>query len=108
MKTKHELVENFEDYSDIRKEMFSKEEIDQLDASANAEIQAIKSLQESISAAVADYMAREKIGFNELTRRLEVSTRITSKLVKGNSNLSMGTIAHLSALIGRKPRIVFE
>ena len=108
MKTKHELVENFEDYSDIRKEMFSKEEIDHLDASAEAEIQAIKSLQESISAAVADYMAREKIGFNELTRRLEVSTRITSKLVKGNSNLSMGTIAHLSALIGRKPRIVFE
>ena len=108
MKTKHELVENFEDYSDIRKEIFTKEEIDQLNASAEAEIQAIKSLQESISAAVADYMAREKIGFNELTRRLDVSTRITSKLVKGNSNLSMGTIAHLSALIGRKPKIVFE
>ncbi len=108
MKTKRELVDNFEDYSDIRKEMFSKNEIDQLDAAAEAEIQATKSLQESVSAAVAEYMAREKIGFNELTRRLEVSTRITSKLVKGNSNLSMGTIAHLSALIGKKPRIVFE
>ena len=108
MKTKRELVEGFEDYSDFRKEIFSNEQIAQLDASAEAEIQAIKSLQESISAAVAEYMAREKIGFNELTRRLEVSTRITSKLVKGNSNLSMGTIAHLSALIGKKPRIVFD
>ena len=108
MKIKRALVDTFEDYSDIRKEMFNKDEIDQQDAAAGAEIQAIISLQESVSAAVADYMAREKIGFNELTRRLEVSTRITSKLVKGNSNLSMGTIAHLSALIGKKPRIVFE
>ena len=108
MKTKRELVEGFEDYSDVRKEIFNGDEIAQLDAAADAEILAIKSLQESISAAVAEYMAREKIGFNELTRRLEVSTRITSKLVKGNSNLSMGTIAHLSALIGKKPRIVFD
>jgi hypothetical protein len=108
MKTRRELIESFENYSDIRNEMFSAEEIARLDASAEAEIQAIKSLQESISAAVAQYMATEKIGFNELTRRLEVSTRITSKLVRGNANLSMGTIAHLSALIGKKPRIVFE
>jgi hypothetical protein len=108
MKSKSETVEEFEDYAAIRKELFSPEQLAQLDATAEAEIFAIRSLQESISAAVAEYMAREKIGFNELTRRLDVSTRITSKLVKGNSNLSMATIAHLSALIGKKPRIVFD
>lgn len=101
-------VEKFEDYDDVRKEIFSPNEILSLDSAANEEIAAIKSLQESISSAVARYMAEENIGFNELTRRLEVSSRITSKLVKGNANLSMGTIAHLSAIIGKKPRIIFE
>jgi len=105
--TKSDL-DKFEDYEDLRKEIFSPEEIKELDAAARVEIEAIKSLQESITAAVAAYMAKEEIGFNELTRRLEVSSRITSKLVKGNANLSMGTIAHLSALLGKKPKIVFE
>jgi hypothetical protein len=101
-------IENFEDYNDIRKELFTPQEIVELDAAAGLKIDAIKSMQDSISGAVAAYMAKEGIGFNELTRRLDVSTRITSKLVKGNSNLSMGTIAHLSAMIGKKPRIIFE
>jgi hypothetical protein len=101
-------LEKFENYEDFRKEMFTPDEIKELDAAARIEIEAIKSLQESITTAVAAYMSKEEIGFNELTRRLEVSSRITSKLVKGNANLSMGTIAHLSALLGKKPKIVFE
>jgi hypothetical protein len=91
-------LEKFEDYEDLRIEMFTLDEIKELDAAAKIEIEAIKSLQESITAAVAAYMAKEQIGFNELTRRLE----------KGHANLSMGTIAHLSALLGKKPKIVFE
>jgi Cro/C1-type HTH DNA-binding domain len=108
MKNIKSKIVDFEDYEDIRKEIFTPEEIKNLDASAAEEVAAIKSLQDSISAAVAKYMAAEGIGFNELTRRLDISSRITSKLVKGNSNLSMGTIAHLSTLLGKKPRIVFE
>jgi hypothetical protein len=101
-------LEKFEDYDDLRMEMFIPDEIKALNAATRIEIEAIKSLQDSITAAVAAYMEKEKIGFNELTRRLGVSSRITSKLVKGNANLSMGTIAHLSALLGKKPRIVFD
>ena len=57
----------------------------------------IRALQESVSSAVATYMAKEKIGFNELTRRLDTSSRQTSRLLKGNANLAMASIAELAA-----------
>jgi hypothetical protein len=65
-------------------------------------------LQESVTEAVAFYMKQEGIGFNELTRRLQTSTRHTSRLLKGEANLTMGSVAELAALMKKKPRIVFE
>ncbi|NBX18747.1 MAG: hypothetical protein EBR09_15445 [Proteobacteria bacterium] len=71
-------------------------------------IAAMRALQESVSSAVATYMAKEKIGFNELTRRLDTSSRQTSRLLKGEANLTMASIAELAAVMGKKARVVFE
>jgi antitoxin component HigA of HigAB toxin-antitoxin module len=57
----------------------------------------IRALQESVSSAVATYMAKEKIGFNELPRRLDTSSCQTSRLLKGKANLTMASIAELAA-----------
>jgi hypothetical protein len=39
-----------------------------------------RALSETIFKSVAEYMARENIGFNELTRRLQMSSATTSKI----------------------------
>ena len=53
-------------------------------------------------------MAKEKIGFNELVKRLGVSPSKVSKIQKGEANLTIASIAHISALLKRKARLVFE
>jgi hypothetical protein len=81
---------------------------DELQALAGWAVAARLSLQECVSEAVASYMKEQGIGFNELTRRLQTSTRHTSRLLKGEANLTMGSVAELAALMKKKPRIIFE
>lgn len=100
MKTK-----NFETYLESR---LNKEEIDEIKEQVELEYQAIKNLQDDITKSVAEYMAKEKIGFNELVRRLGVSPSKVAKIQKGEANLTIASIAHISALLKRKPRLVFE
>jgi plasmid maintenance system antidote protein VapI len=66
------------------------------------------SMQETISAALARYMAEEEIGINELTRRLNTSSRQTSRIMKGEANITLATLAEVAAVMGLKPKIVFE
>jgi len=53
-------------------------------------------------------MAKEHIGFNEFTRRLGTSSRQTSRLIKGEANLTLATLAEISSVIGKHPKLTFE
>jgi transcriptional regulator with XRE-family HTH domain len=83
-------------------------EIRELEQQANIEVEAIKLLQGDISSAVAKYMAQENIGFNELVRRLGVSTAQAARIQKGEANLTLLSLAHIAALLKRRPHIVFK
>ena len=61
----NERLKKFKKYTDVRKEIFSKEEQKELDSKIKLEISAMNDLQESISKAIVTYMAKEQIGFNE-------------------------------------------
>ena len=100
-------LDHLPEWNDVRKEVFSQEELGEIDREVSAELRAIEELQESVSSEVAAYMAREKIGFNELTRRLHSTPRHTSKIVKGNCNLTMASIAEIASLLGKKAKVVF-
>jgi transcriptional regulator with XRE-family HTH domain len=100
MKTK-----SFKDYLESR---LDKKEIAEIEAQVELEYQAIKNLQNDISIAISSYMVREKIGFNELVRRLDVSPSKLVKIQRGEANLTIASIAHISALLNRKARLVFE
>ena len=95
------------EWSDVKKELFSQEEIDQIDREVKLELSAMESLQESVSNEVAGYMAKEGIGFNELMKRLHSNPRHTSKIVKGTCNLTMASVAEVAALLGKKAKVVF-
>jgi len=108
MAFKKKDLERFDNYDDIRKSRLSTADLKKQDKLIKAEAKALKVLQKTISHAVATYMAEEQIGINELTRRLETSSRQTSRIMKGEANITLATLAHLASLMKKTPKIIFE
>ncbi len=100
MKTK-----NFREYL---QERFDEKTIQEIEAQADIEAENLKNLQEEVSKAVAAYMSEQKIGFNELVKRLGTSPSQIAKIQRGEANVTLATLAHFGSLIGKKPRVVFE
>jgi len=107
MTSKKRDLKNLPTWSEVRSANFPSEVIAQIEKDVDQEVKAMEALQESVSSAIAAYMASEGIGFNELSRRLGSSPRHTAKLVKGTGNLTMASIAEVAALLGKRARIVF-
>jgi transcriptional regulator with XRE-family HTH domain len=97
MKTK-----SFQAYLEKR---LNKKEITEIKEQAKLEKQALQNLQSDISNAIAEYMSQEKIGFNELVKRLGASPTQVSKIQKGEANLTIASLAHIFALIKKQPHI---
>lgn len=91
MKTK-----SFQNYLEKR---LDKTEIAEIEKSAKLEFEIMQSFQKDISKAVENYMSNEKIGFNELARRLNVSPTQASRIRSGGANLTLATVAHIFALL---------
>ena len=100
MKTK-----SFKNYLDKR---LDKNEIAEIKQQAQLEIRILKSIQNIISDTMADYMKKKKIGFNELVRRLDSSPAHVAKIQRGEANLTLSSLAHLFALMGKEPKDVFK
>jgi transcriptional regulator with XRE-family HTH domain len=96
-------AKNFQQYLEKR---LDKAEIAEIEKLAELEMEYLQSLQEDVSNAVANYMAEEKIGFNELVRRLNISPAQASNIQSGRANLTLATIAHIFALLKMRPHLV--
>jgi hypothetical protein len=81
-------------------------EISEIEKLAELEMKFLRSLQKDVSSAVANYMSKEKIGFNELVRRLNISPTQASNIQSGKANLTLATIAHIFALLKMRPHLV--
>lgn len=100
MKTK-----SFKSYLEKR---LSKEEIAEIKEQASLEIKFLESIQEMLAETLTDYMKKNKIGFNEIARKLDWSPSKVSKIQKGESNLTLASLAHFFALLGKDPQDVFK
>lgn len=80
-------------------------EIAEIERAAEIEYAAINSLKADVSSAVINYMAKNNIGFNDLVRKLGKSPSQVSKIIKGEANLTIATIAQIFAIMGRDPHI---
>lgn len=98
-------LKNFKDYL---VERLDPKEIAQIEKQAKLEFQALISLQADISKVVVQYMIDEGIGFNELVRRLKMSSSQVIKIQKKEANLTLATIAHIGALLKKQPHIIFR
>lgn len=65
-------------------------------------------LQHDVSKAIIDYMASHNVGFNDLVRKLGKSPTQASKIIKGEANLTLATIAQLYAFMRKRTHIVMK
>jgi len=98
-------VKHFKTYLEAR---LNKDEIKEIEEAAQLEYEAFKMLQTDVSKAVVNYMSKNNIGFNEVVRKLGKSPSQLSKIIKGEANLTMATIAQVYALMHCRPHIVGE
>lgn len=57
---------------------------------------------------MTEYMEAHDIGFNELVRRLNSSPPHIAKIQRGEANLTLASMAHLFALLGKEPQEIFK
>ncbi len=74
---------------------------------AVARTRLMQTLAAQVSKALTQYMIREGIGFNELERRLQMSSATVAKLLRGQSNITLDTIAALALVLEQEPKLLF-
>jgi predicted transcriptional regulator len=95
-------------FQKLLEKRLSKEEINQIEAQALLEVKILRSIQQSISDAMTTYMEENGVGFNELVRRLDSSPAHIAKIQKGEANLTVSSMAHILALLGKEPKDLFK
>jgi hypothetical protein len=98
----------FDTYESVRRERLSPRERAAQNRLIEAEARALNSLQAAISKQIDAFMKSEGIGINELTRRLRTSSRQTSRIMKGQANITLATLAALGAVMNKKPKVEFK
>ena len=95
-------IKDFQSWDTLSQELFSPAEVQDMEMRAAKRSEMRNELSNEVSIILAQYMSENKVGFNELVRRLHMSTATVSKIIKGSSNITLDTIAEIGMLIGRK------
>lgn len=83
-----------------------KAEIAEIKKAAKTEHEALKMLQEDVSQAVIHFMAEKNIGFNDLVDMTGKSPAQISKIIKGEANLTLASIAQIYSVMGHKAHVI--
>lgn len=95
-------------FKKLLEKRLNKDEIAEIETQALLEVKILRSIQEAISNAISDYMATNDIGFNELVRRLDSNPTHITKIQRGQANLTVSSLAHILALLGKEPSEIFS
>lgn len=96
---------SFQEYLEKR---LSKEEIAEIKEQARLEVKILRAIQTAVADTLEDYMKKNKVGFNELVRRLDSSPAHVAKMQRGEANLTVSSLAHVLALLGKEPQDFFK
>jgi len=105
--SKEEKFEN-DDYDEIANMRLSKKDREELKMEAFSELSVLEEMQEQISKAFAGFLSKEKMGIVSFNEKFKTSSKQTNKIMKGEANLTLATLAEFSQRIGKRPRLVFE
>lgn len=95
-------------FQTLLEKRLSKAEIAEIEEQAKLEVRFFQFMQDMITEAMDGYMKKNKVGFNELVRKLDWSPTKVAKIKRGEANLTLTSIAHLLALLGEEPSAVFR
>ncbi len=95
-------------FYDLIKTKLSEEQLDEIEKQAQREVDILKSIQKVLSDTMAEYMKKNKVGFNEVVRRLSTSPSQAAKIQRGQANLTLASFAHFLALMGKEPKDLFR
>lgn len=101
-------MKNTKSWDQLIKTRLSKKEIAEIKQEAKREADLLRFFQTLITNTVHDYIEREDIGLKELSQRLGVSSSYASKIRRGQANLTIGSLAHLLAIMGREAKDLFK
>jgi hypothetical protein len=96
-----EKIKDFQTWDELSQELYSATELENMKKKALERSRIRNELSNNVSSIVVQYMAENHIGFNELVRRLDMSTATVSKIIKGNANITLDTITEISLLTGK-------
>ena len=91
----------------ILENKLTEDEIKSVKEDVELTAKALHSLQASIKKEVDRIMEEQHIGFNELARRLKITSRMTSQLLNGG-NFTLETITKLSKINKKTPHIIWK
>lgn len=95
-------------FHDLIKTKLSEEQLNEIEKQAQLEVDILRSIQKVLSDTMAEYMKKNKVGFNEIVRRLSTSPSQAAKIQKGKANLTLASFAHFLALMGKEPKDIFK
>ncbi len=95
-------------FYDIVEKRLTKEQIAEIERKAQLEVDILRSIQKVLADTMAEYMKKNKVGFNEVVRRLSTSPSQAAKIQRGEANLTLASFAHFLALMGKEPKDVFK
>jgi len=97
-------IKNFEE---LVEKYLTKEEIAEVKVQAHREVAMYDSMQKAIQQGVEEYMTKNKVGFNEVVRRLHASPAHVAKIRRGEANLTMSSMIRLFSTLNIDPATVF-
>lgn len=98
-------LKSFRKYLETR---LTEAEITEIEEQVAREKELFESLQKDVAEALAHYMEKNKIGFNELVELLDTSPTQIAKIQKRSANLTLSSLAHIFSVLGQEPHLVFK
>lgn len=98
-------TKSFDAYVEQR---LTKKEINSIKKQAKIEKELFDTWQEKIVQTMNSYMKKEDIGFNELAKKLDISPTQMSKILKGQANLTLLSMASIFSSMNLLPQLTFK
>ena len=99
-------MDNTTDFVAHAKQLLGDQEFAAIEKQAHLEAENYLRLNQSIAESVQKYMAEQQLGFNDLSKQFGLSPTQMSKIVKGEGNFTLSTIAHVFSMMGRRLQLV--
>jgi hypothetical protein len=93
-------------FNDILRKNFSPAEIKEIKEAADLEYEILKGIQNDISKNLSQFMENENCSLSDISRKLGTSLSQVKKILQGKANLTIASMAHIYALMGKKPKWV--